>query len=983
MILRNDRPQAWRYKRLAVLAGIGVLAGVVLLIGYRQLRNKWWKGALLACDMETVAEHDNAKFFVANTSEEMQNGQTQSDEFAHNGSYSCKLDSANPFGATYELLDANAGGQYEFSVWRRSADHKGSLIVDASWGLYREAPVSGQEGSDGWEQLLVRVNVPALAQAPRIKVYVYNPHPEAAYFDDFVIREVVPGSEEGMGSNFAQESLPEINLIVSEKGMDKLKASREEALRSGILSTGSEDWVKFKFQDESKEYTGRLRLKGDWTDHLLGDKWSFRLSLDEGMAWRRMVTFSVQSPRARDFLNEWVFHEMLDREDVLTPRYGFIKLSINGVSRGLYAYEEHFDKQIVEYNNRREGPIMKLDEEGLWEVQEMNLHEDMPYAEERVPIYKAANAIPFNAKLATEDSAMHRLTEIAMQLCQQYKTGAKTIWDIFDAPKMARYFALIDLLGAQHGVIWHNQRWYYNPIIGRLEPIGFDGYTEYGPYLWIERPFIGYARNVRYMSAGYREFMFERFFHDRKFLELYVHALQQYTSTAFLDDFFGAVSPQLNTYESWLQMEWKAYRYNRTFVYDRAKSLRLQLLPLKHSSVKAHLQGKTPRGYHYRVYNYHCLPVVLEGVGEEPGAILAPFDADTMIDAYNNEFPAEYLDVYSEAEGKLVFFSVPGIDSVLEAEVLPWAEPTGMTPEQELFTGLKISTNGLYEVDEATKRVTFKTGKYKTSSDVLIPKGYQVWFQKGVTLDLVGRAKFISKSPVLMFGTEEQPILVTSSDRSANGFTVLQAPTKSEFRYAVFDNLGTLAYKGWNLTGAVTLYESEVLFEHCRFVNNHCEDALNTVRCVFTFNSSYVGYTQGDGFDSDFCNGTLTNASFSNTGNDCIDFSGSVITIVSATIDHAGDKGISLGEECRAVIQDATVRNSVIGVAAKDLTQVTIKNITLQNNKQAFAAYQKKPEYGPATIVVEKYTAEGNGELHFLQAGSKLTIDGQTIEGKR
>lgn len=26
---------------------------------------------------------------------------------------------------------------------------------------------------------------------------------------------------------------------------------------------------------------------------------------------------------------------------------------------GVYAYEEHFDKQLVESNNRREGPILK------------------------------------------------------------------------------------------------------------------------------------------------------------------------------------------------------------------------------------------------------------------------------------------------------------------------------------------------------------------------------------------------------------------------------------------------------------------------------------------------------------------------------------------------------------------------------------------------------------------------------------------------
>jgi hypothetical protein len=485
------------------------------------------------------------------------------------------------------------------------------------------------------------------------------------------------------------------------------------------------------------------------------------------------------------------------------------------------------------------------------------------------------------------------------------------------------------------------------------------------------------------MSAGYRELMFERFFHDRKFLELYVQALMKFTDKDYLDQLYRDLAAPLAQNERWIMHEWPLYAYDRQVLFERAKSLRLLLLPMERSSVKAHFEGKNSDGSHYRMYNYHCLPVVLMGVGKTAEKIDAPFDEEKLLDAYDSGFPAEYVDVYSEDKGKFVFFKIPGIDSLFHSEILPWQEPTGLTPEQELFENLKIESNELYEVNLTEKRITFKTGKYKTNKDILIPAGYQVRFEKGVELDLVAGAKFISKSQVLMFGDEEQPILITSSDKSANGFTVLQAEGKSEFHYTVFDNLKTLHYKGWNLTGAVTLYESEIFINRCRFVNNHCEDALNTIRCVFTFSNSYVGYTQGDGFDSDFCHGVLDNATFTHTGNDCIDFSGSDIVIMSAQIDHAGDKGISLGEECKAVIENATVRNCVIGLAAKDLTAVTVKNIALYDNEQAFAAYQKKPEYGPASIVVEHYQAKGNKVLHDLQKGSTLTIDGKLIEGDR
>ena len=41
---------------------------------------------------------------------------------------------------------------------------------------------------------------------------------------------------------------------------------------------------------------------------------------------------------------------------------------LNGEGLGVYAWEEHPDKQLVESLNRREGPILKLDDAGFWEV---------------------------------------------------------------------------------------------------------------------------------------------------------------------------------------------------------------------------------------------------------------------------------------------------------------------------------------------------------------------------------------------------------------------------------------------------------------------------------------------------------------------------------------------------------------------------------------------------------------------------------------
>jgi hypothetical protein len=449
-----------------------------------------------------------------------------------------------------------------------------------------------------------------------------------------------------------------------------------------------------------------------------------------------------------------------------------------------------------------------------------------------------------------------------------------------------------------------------------------------------------------------------------------------------LEAFLDGLESRIRHYEAVLQREWPQYHFDYKAFLDKAKTIRLLLYPMKRTSVKAHVQGKTDQGVHYRVYNYHCLPVILRGVGDTEAQVEAPFTDEKVLDAYNNDYPAEYTDIYSDEKGKFVFFEVPGIDSLFSAEIIPWEEPTGLTPDQTLFKDLKLTSNEIYTVDSIAKRVTFRTGKHQTSKDLLFPPGYQVMFEKGVELDLIHNAKFISKSQVLCMGREDAPIRIFSSDGSAGGFSVLQAEGKSEFHYVAFDNLGSLRYKGWNLSGAVTLYESECLFSHVRFVNSRAEDALAVVRCIFTFSNSFIGHAAGDGLHADFCTGTLINAGFSGIGQDGLDCSGSKIVIHGAKMEAVKDKAMSFGEETEATIMYATLRKSKVGIATHDLSNVEVNSVTLQDVEQAFTVFSKKPEYGPATMTVKDYSQEGGKQLYDVQEGSKLTLKGKEVEGK-
>ncbi|MEM0996270.1 MAG: right-handed parallel beta-helix repeat-containing protein [Bacteroidota bacterium] len=984
MIIRQDKRGSRLSPKIVVylLAALLGLGAVFFILRARTTS----QGATYAfCGMEETREEGEKTYFVVD-GRDFSHGQTQSDAEAKSGRYSCLLFEAAPFGPTWETAEVQPGEIYEAKIWRKTAVDAGLFIASGDWGLYQRSLITGKRAAGGWEELELRIEVPKYIKSGTLKIYPYNPRPEPAYFDDMSVRKV--GQEKiastSVPSYGASDSIRTLNLILGEKGEKKLRDKRDQALRKGLLISGDNDWVKCKIEEGKAQYRGKLRLKGDWPDHLRGEKWSYRISLATGQAWNRLITFSIQSPTTRYMLYEYIYHRWLEREDVLTPRYDFINVKVNNINKGIFAWEEHFMKQIPEYNQRREGPILKFVEDGFWDVQEKIIAKRGLHLEERVPIFRSSNIEAFGMGRTLKDSALFQQYQIAQNLMYEYKTQQKSIWDVFDVERMARYFAIVDVARSHHGFIWHNQRLYYNPVISKLEPIGFDGYTYSGPYEWLPRPFLGHSRNFRYMQPGYKEAIFERFFHDEAFVAMYVRYLDQFTREDYLDQLFAEIGADVDQREAWLQKEWPTYSYPRYFLYKQAAKLRTLMYPMRETSLKAHLQGQgAAGGYRYKVFNYHNLPVIPLGVGKRKGVVTAKFDRDTLLGAYANEFPAEFLDLNAAETGKWVMFRIPGLDSIFSVELLNWPVPEAFTPEQELFSDLRLANDHIYELDEVNKQVRFRTGKYQTDRDILIPPGYEVWFEPGVELDLIKKAKFISKSYVLIFGTEERPVIIQSSDQSANGFTILQAKRKSEFNYAVFDNLNTLAYKGWNLTGAVTLYESEAYIKNCRFVNNHCEDALNLVRCVFTMENSYVGYTFADGFDADFCNGRVNNCFFYKTGNDGMDFSGSTMTITDCEVDQAGDKGISLGEESTVTVKSAKISNSVMGLVAKDLTSVKVDFVELYGNQTAFAAYQKKPEYGPATITVKKSKLEGNEEMYLLQQGSELKIGDKVIKGKR
>lgn len=959
----------------------------------------------VVCNMEMlnekgdmfIAANDSSKFFVG--------GSLRTDLVAHSGKYSVLTTPiTKPYALKHKIRCVDPDSYINVSVWRKSNDEKGVLVVTGKnkGELYFVTKKVVETHENDWDKLEIDVYTPPDYKGDTLMIYVWNNSTDTVYFDDLII-------ERQTHKQYPDYNYDEgLNLVFDTSDFVKIMEKRKKAFENGILQASDNDWVKGIVVDNDEAMKAKMRLKGDWLDHLWGDKWSYRVKMKKDNAFNRLRIFSLQTPSARSYLLEWVTHKLFHENDVLTTRYGFIPLKFNNQPRGLYVWEEHFVKQLLEWNNRREGPIVKFSEDPFWQIQKMNINfKKWPV----FPYYPAATIIPFGQKKTVENDVLFKQYLSAQKLMNQYKYQQKKTHEIFDVDKLAKYYAMLELTHARHGMVWHNQRMYYNPVICKLEPIAFDGYTDH------DEPDLSINDNMAFKAFTHKEPMILQehlilnLFADTVFLSKYLYYLEEYSKPESIDEFLSHYESEIKYNDSILQLEFPFYRYDNELLIKSAEVIREYLPDLKQIIIDSLSDGNFGFQVKYEVYNdtsvyentpeffvnvyiediskdslkldiqnYFTRDLVFLGTGIDNSTISNYFIDKLTLNAFNGDIEQSKLIIDADTSANYLFFMVNDKMDTYTVPILPWPFPKGITPQQELMAKVDLN-NELFDTI-IDNNIYIKEGNITVREPIIISDGFYVNFSAGTSINLVDSAMIISYSPVFMKGTATDPIVITSSDYTGNGFTVLQAKEISILENVVFENLNTLDYNSWTLTGAVTFYESDVSIANTKFYRNQCEDALNIIRSDFVLSNSSFHYIYGDAFDADYCTGEILHSNFTNIGNDAMDFSGSEITIKDTEVNLAEDKGISGGEDSKVTVFNTTIQRANIGLASKDLSVVEVIDSRVETCNYGLVLLQKKPEYGPSVMILKNTKLRDLKVEMLIEENSKVEIYGRTIFGK-
>ena len=318
---------------------------------------------------------------------------------------------------------------------------------------------------------------------------------------------------------FEENNLPVILIQLEQTEVDKLELYRTRANEEGIITKKNKKYVKATLKYKSENLKINLRLKGDNIDHLISDKTSYRIKIKNKKTLLNTAKFSIQNPNTRGYLYEYFTHKVFSDENILTTNYRFINVDINGVDKRIYAFEEHFTDSLLVRYNRAIGGIYCFNENISWSESLIQIQVHTAVHDNETGGFLDAPIKCFSA-----NSVALKYNKQALKVLNSFRK-IKSL-ENFDINLWAKYFALIEVFGGNHGARWHNIRFYFNPITKLMEPIAYD---------------LGHISNSSILHEAFddhpkensNEYFLRIFFNNSVFLTQYYSNISKYLAVDY------------------------------------------------------------------------------------------------------------------------------------------------------------------------------------------------------------------------------------------------------------------------------------------------------------------------------------------------------------------------------------------------------------------------------------------------------------------
>lgn len=819
------------------------------------------------------------------------------------------------------------------------------------------------------------------------------------------------------------QNLPTLNITLNKKTVGKLseivakgKVSEDTIYRQTMSmdETDGNDYskkTKIKFSFEGEEYKGKIKIHGKHYPHYMKNKKSYSIKMSKDKLFKNMREFALIIPEEQDIATPFGYYLAKKYLNMKVESY-LVKINFNGVDQGIYILEEKLRKELLEKNNLSGvDKIQPLDE---WYTQ-----------------YKDNHFQPY-----TNDLAYLKFKNISKkdngQLLKYEKlftsTDFKTINSLIDIDMFARFEALRILIGDDHMIAGDNFKLLYNNSTGKFFPY----FRNEATILKINVSKLSHTFDNRLSNSP----IFKILTKNNDFRQLrnsYLYKLNQDRDTilstfSMLNEKYKKVinsdstnNNPIRKYIVTANNKYKSLVSNLEYINKYINYSRMYITSKEIDDKNMILRISSDSNVKLLV-NYIQSPDINGSAKLKIENLVTKRSSDItfdkLADFLNKDGFILNLDEKLELLKNHVSYKL-SFKKSHKLSTLNFSFRNSVThnnmKQKNIFTryikqpkkfSFDYTTNYLNKINYrglklTNKLYTFTKGNYIIKEDLIFPYGYNVSIDAGTTLKIASGKSILIYGSLYIKGTIKEPIKISNLIKN-KPFGVVgcigDGKSTVDINYLEIYGGNQDMINGAFLSAQLSLYNhKKVVLKNSFIHHGSADDGLNIKNAEILIKNNIFNANFADQVDLDFCEGMVTNNKFiskefrdnftaiklsEDDNGDGLDFSGSEMIVSNNMFDGFLDKGISVGENTKALIVNNEFIDNRSAITAKDQSDIYVYSNSYTNNKINIEMYQKKKIFKHPSLYNINETHKNkkikkSKDSHYYKTGSlsKIALD--------
>ena len=688
-------------------------------------------------------------------------------------------------------------------------------------------------------------------------------------------------------------------------------------------------------------FSGRIRHSGDAKDHiaLKGNSiiQSLDVSLDIGSI-KGITKFKLFKPDVRGVLDDVVLQTEILRElGYLAPRSAKVIARVNE-TESVMLFQEKSAKELLEYNNRREGPILEGDQKYFFKLvqdipdnQLSNWSVGTPFLRNKsmeVMLTKSTNSRSVNRSQVHKKiylKAVNNLNLIYLYWANRFQEGENNFFFDYDLDnellglfnkkniiKLDKYNILMQATNSHHALSVSNRKFYWNAIENYYEPINYDA-----------NPDI-YRDTSTTTSSKFR-------FPISKYYGISINEIKKDLNRIDSQKLFKKISVNgLDFTTDELDKKLKKILSNLERINRNYLNLDKNLVSFNRLKPIENLLSK---------FNNTLKDI-------DPHAYLITFNekGDELLrckvflkDCKNINLSDDELSLLLEGELNL--------DNTIYQYLGQNFNLSSLSSKNVNFNQLKLDDTSIF---------------FEQGIDVKIEKESKTIF---VNQTRAGAKIYFINGKIDNFNIKYEGKKIIDINQN---FNLLEFPKDFPINSS-------------SLTGCISFINLKVEKLKIDAINSSCEDTINFINAVGNVEYINILNSFSDALDVDFSKINFDNIKIENALNDCVDFSSGYYVLKKLNLKNCGDKGLSIGEKSTIKLENIQIKNANMGVATKDSSILSLINAKMNDVKTCVSAYNKKQEYFGGYIEIENLICENYLKKAELDNFSKIILNKKNL----